>query len=283
MLHIDAGDTIRARTLSALWEDVDFERHAELDAGHALLGPVAVRGAEPGDALTVEIVRLRPARRGATPVGGWSSLVNDALGLGDRERRRIEWAIDVDSGVARALGFEVEVRPFLGIIGLSPSAPGVHSTIPPRSTGGNIDCRELVAGSMLVLPVEVHGALLSFGDGHAAQGDGEIAGTAIECAMDEVELRVDVQKGVRLKNPEASTPAGHITFGFSTNLAEAMLTAVEAMVDHVQKTLGLDRSEATALASIAVDVRVTQVVNQTLGVHALLPAARLRRSHAVDA
>jgi acetamidase/formamidase len=275
-LEVDPGDSIRARTLSGSWEDSNIERHAERDAGHALLGPVAVRGAEPGDALAVEIVNLRPAGYGSTRVGGWSSLVNDRLGISDPARRRIDWEIDVESGVARALGFEVELRPFLGIIGLPPGEPGIHSTVPPRSTGGNIDCRELVVGSTLVLPVAVRGGLLSFGDGHAAQGDGEVAGTAIECAMDEVELRVGLLKGAGLENPEASTPAGYITFGFSTDLSEATLTALEAMIDHLQTKLGVDRREATALATVAVDLRITQVVNGTLGVHAMLPLTRLR-------
>lgn len=275
--EIDPGDSIRARTLSASWEGAGFDLRPELDAGHALIGPVAVRGAEPGDALAVEIVRLKPARHGSTRVGGWSNMVNDRLGF-DSTRRLVEWTIDPQAGVARALGFEVELRPFLGVIGLAPREPGIHSTVPPRSTGGNIDCRELVAGSRLVLPVAVRGGLLSFGDGHAAQGDGEIAGTAIECAMDEVELKVELLKGAALKNPEAHTPAGYITFGFSTDLGEATLVAVEAMIDHLVAELDLDRHAATALASIAVDLRVTQIVNQTLGVHALLPAERLRRA-----
>lgn len=197
-MEIDPGDSIRARTLSGNWEGADFARDPELDKGHALIGPVAVRGAEPGDALAVEIVRMRPAGSGYTRVGGWSTLVNDRLGLGG-SRRQVDWQIDVEAGVARALGFEVELHPFLGVIGLAPGEPGVHSTIPPRSTGGNIDCRELVAGSRLFLPVAVRGGLLSFGDGHAAQGDGELAGTAIECAMDEMELRVDLLKASPLK------------------------------------------------------------------------------------
>ncbi|HKC18078.1 MAG TPA: acetamidase/formamidase family protein, partial [Candidatus Dormibacteraeota bacterium] len=166
----------------------------------------------------------------------------------------------------------------LGVIGLAPNEPGVHSTSPPRSTGGNIDCRELVAGSRLILPVAVEGGLLSFGDGHAAQGDGEVAGTAIECDMDPVELKVELWKGTRLSNPQAQTPAGFITFGFSADLREATLVAVEAMIDHLVADLGVDRAEATALASVAVDLRVTQVVNQTLGVHAVLAGDRLRRA-----
>lgn len=224
---------------------------------------------------------MRPASSGSTRVGGWSTLINDRLGLG-ASRQQIDWEIDVEAGVARALGFEVELRPFLGVIGLAPGEPGVHSTIPPRSTGGNIDCRELVVGSRLFLPVAVRGGMLSFGDGHAAQGDGELAGTAIECAMDEVELKVALLKGRFLKNPEAETPAGYVTFGFSTDLDEATLIAVEAMIDHIQADLGLDRSEATVMASVAVDVRVTQLVNQTLGVHAVLPVGRLRRTSPKD-
>jgi acetamidase/formamidase len=271
--------------LSGSWEEANFDRDPELDAGHALLGPIAVYGAEPGDALTVEIVNLRPARSGSTRVGGWSSLVNDRLAISDPARRRIDWDIDVEHGVARALGFEVELRPFLGVIGLAPGESGIYSTVPPRSTGGNIDCRELTVGSTLVLPVAAPAALLSFGDGHGAQGDGEVAGTAIECAMDEVELNLGLLKGAGLKNPEASTPAGYITFGFSTDLDEAMLTAVEAMIDHIQREFVLDRREATTVATVAVDLRVTQVVNGTLGVHALFDASRVHRpelSHLSD-
>lgn len=275
-LTIDPGDSIRTRTLSASWEGAGFERDPELDAGHALTGPVAVLGAKPGDAVVVDIVHLQPARHGSTYVGGWSTIVNDRLALTD-SRRRIDWEIDPTAGIARALGFEVRLQPFLGVIGLAPNEPGVHSTVPPRTTGGNIDCRELMAGSRLLLPVEVEGGLLSFGDGHAAQGDGEVAGTAIECDMELVELKVDVRKRAGLRGPQAETPSGFITFGFSTDLREATLAAIEAMIDHLVADLGIDRAEATALATVAVDLRVTQVVNQTLGVHALLSADRLRR------
>ena len=165
---------------------------------------------------------------------------------------------------------------------MPPSQPGIHSTIPPRPTGGNIDCRELVVGSTLLLPVAVNGGLLSFGNGHAAQGDGEVGGTAIECAMDSVELRIGLIKGANLKGPEAYTPVGFTTFGLSEDLTEAMLLALEAMISRPQSDLDLDRAQAAALASIAVDLRVTQVVNESMGVHALLPTARLRRhGHAV--
>lgn len=276
-LEVDPGDTIRARTLRGSWDDAGFDRDTTLDAGHALLGPIFVRGAEPGHALAIEILSLRPARSGHTNAGDVPSPVNDRLGLTGAGRHRVEWEIDPETMVARALTFEVDVHPFLGVIGMPPGDPGIHSTIPPRPSGGNIDCRELVAGSTLVIPVAVSGGLLSFGDGHAAQGDGEVGGTAIECAMDEVELRVRVIPSAGLKNPEAYTPEGFITFGFSTDLDEAMLIALEAMIDRLQSDLPLERAKATALASVAVDLRVTQVVNKTWGVHAVLPMDRLRR------
>jgi acetamidase/formamidase len=277
VLEVDSGDTIRAHTLRADWAEADFERHHPSDDGHALLGPVFVRGAGPGDAMAIEILSLRPAHSGRTAAGDFPSPVNDHLNLTGAGHHRIEWEIEPETMVARALGFEVEVRPFPGVIGMPPAEPGIHSTTPPRRTGGNIDCRELVAGSTLLIPVAVKGGLLSFGDGHAAQGDGEVGGTAIECAMEEVVLRLGVREASGLKTPEAHTPAGFITFGFSPDLDEAFMIALEAMIDRLQLDLSLERAKATALASVCVDFRVTQVANETLGVHALLPVDRLRR------
>jgi acetamidase/formamidase len=277
-LEVHPGDTIRARTLRGSWDDAGFELQHPFDGGHALLGPVFVRGARPGDALAIDILKLRPARSGRTSAGDFPSLVNDRLELTGAGHQRIEWEIDPETMVARALGFEVAVQPFLGVIGMPPSEAGIHSTIPPRPTGGNIDCRELVAGSTLLLPVAVAGGLLSFGDGHAAQGDGEVAGTAIECAMDEVELRVGLIEAAGLKTPEAHTPAGFITFGFSPDLDEALMIALEAMIDRLQSELQLDRVKATVLATVGIDLRVTQVANETLGIHAVLPTGRLIRA-----
>jgi acetamidase/formamidase len=277
VLQVEPGDTIRARTLRASWDDAGFDRDPKLDAGHALLGPVYVDGAETGDAISIEIVNLRPSASGRTGAGGFRNPVNDYLGLTGGIHRSLEWEIDLDTALARAMTFDVDLQPFLGVIGMPPSEPGIYSTVPPRRSGGNIDCRELVVGSTLLLPVAVSGGLLSFGDGHAAQGDGEVGGTAIECAMDAVELRIGLIKGAHLKGPEAYTPAGFITFGFSKSLTDAMIIALEAMISRLQSHLELDRAQSAALASIAVDLRVTQAVNETMGVHALLPHGRLRR------
>ncbi len=157
---------------------------------------------------------------------------------------------------------------------MPPAAAGRHSTVPPRPTGGNIDCKELVAGSTLYLPVEVAGGLFSLGDGHAVQGDGEAAGPALECPMERVSVRFEVLEDMPLRMPQADTPAGWLTFGFHEDLDEAMWLALEGMLDVLERR-GYNRKEALMLASLVVDLRVTQVVNITKGVHAVLPHAAL--------
>jgi acetamidase/formamidase len=185
------------------------------------------------------------------------------------------WDVDADLGVARNnLGVSVRLAPFLGVVGLPPDEPGDHSTVPPRACGGNIDCRELVAGSTLFLPVTVPGALLCVGDGHGAQGDGEVSGTAIECGMT-TELVVDIADRPAIRTAHAVTPVGRITFGFDADLNEAMAAALSAMLDWLQTLLGVERATALALASPVVDLRVTQVANQVWGVHAVLPDGAL--------
>jgi acetamidase/formamidase len=164
----------------------------------------------------------------------------------------------------------------MGVMGMPPADPGLHPTPPPRVTGGNIDCKELVAGSSLFLPIAVPGALFSVGDGHAAQGDGEVCQTAIECPFERVELSFMLHRGLRLRTPRALTPGGWISFGFHTDLDEAMFIATDTMLDLMGELLGLDRHTALALASVAVDFRVTQVVNGTKGVHAVLPHGSIR-------
>jgi acetamidase/formamidase len=165
----------------------------------------------------------------------------------------------------------VRTAPFLGISGTAPAEPGEHSTIPPRTrAGGNIDCRELVAGSTLYLPVNVHGGYLFLGDGHAAQGDGEVGGTAIECGMT-TDVTVSVVEDVPVDAIHALTPAGRITFGFDEDLNVATGDALGAMLTWLQHLLDIDRATALAHASVAVDLRITQVANTTWGVHAVLP------------
>ena len=291
-LTVDPGDTIVLSTLDALWslepptEDGSphraYEpRRAGIDDGHALVGPVSVRGAEPGMTLEVELLSLRTGPWGWTRAGLRATPLAERLGVAGQPARLL-WDLDRDAGLARdQFGHSVPLRPFLGVIGLAPAEPGLHPTWPPRREGGNIDCRELVAGSRLLLPIAVPGALLSVGDGHAAQGDGEVSGTAVECAMERVELVVRLHERLALETMRAETPAGTLTLGVHEDLEEAAHIALDAMVGLIAEREGISRSQALALASVVVDLRVTQIVNAGVrGVHALLPAGALARGSA---
>lgn len=240
--------------------------------GHCLTGPFAVRGAAPGQLLALTLHDLRPDPWGWTVSAALDTPVTRRLGLAEGPPAHLLWELDADTGVGtETRGFRRSLAPFLGVMGLAPAEPGEHSTIPPRAeVGGNIDCKELVAGSVLYLPVAVPEALLYLGDGHAAQGDGEVGGTAIECPMT-TELTVDLAGDRPLGSVHAETPAGRITFGFDADLNVAMGDALEAMVVWMQALFELDKATALALASTVVDLRITQIANQTWGVHALLP------------
>ena len=272
-LHVDTLDVLGHLERPRFGGDERPKMFPEF-RGHCLAGPIAVEGARPGDMLAVHLRRMRPGPWGFTLAGVHDTALNRRLGI-DKTHWML-WEIDEAAGTARCdLGYEVELAPFLGIVGLAPAEPGEHATFPPRPCGGNLDCRELVAGSTLFLPVGVDGAMLYLGDGHAAQGDGEVAGTAIECPMT-TDLVVELVPEAALPVLHATTPAGRVTFGLSPDLNEAAGEALDAMVEWMHRRLGCTRVEAMALASIAVDLRVTQVVNQTFGVHALWPDARLR-------
>jgi acetamidase/formamidase len=228
--------------------------------------------------LAVHIDEVRAGGWGWTWAGGWWSALGERLRLPDLDGHLLEWELDGAAGVARdEKGREVELRPFLGVLGMPPDEPGVHSTMPPRVTGGNIDCKELVEGSTLLLPIAVDGALFSAGDGHAAQGDGEVGQMAIECPLEHVQLTLTVRQDVPLAAPCALTPTAWITFGFDEDLDEAVVEAISGMLDLMGRELGLERKEALALASIVVDLRVTQVVNGVRGVHACLALTALER------
>lgn len=276
-LTVDPGDTVVVRTLDASGylerQRTPGERRPTMfdeRRGHCLAGPIEVRGAEPGDVLAVRVVSARPGDWGWTVAGAKDNTVNRALGLTGAPSWLL-WEIDAGAGTATSdRGHTVRIAPFLGVIGLPPEEPGQHSTIPPRSAGGgNIDCRDLTAGATLFLPVTVPGALLHLGDGHAAQGDGEVSGTAIECPMT-TEVMLDLVTDAPVAGLHAVTPHGRITFGFDADLNAAMAEALAAMVTWMQRLYDVDRGTATALASSVVNLRVTQVANETWGVHAVL-------------
>ena len=281
VLTIEPGDSIEFACLSSGWRtaehEIYLERDEELDAGHALIGPVAVRGARPGQVLEISIVELRIGTGGVTQAGGFNTPLNERLGVDDGETVTVLWTLDTDLGVGRSdTGREVALQPFLGVIGMPPAAPGVHPTAPPRRTGGNIDCKELVVGTKLYLPIAVEGGLLSIGDGHAAQGDGEVSQLAIEAPVERAQLTLDMRDDLPLEWPIAWTPDAWITFGFDEDLDEAAAIALDGMLELMGREQGLERREALALASVVVDLRVTQLVNGARGVHAMLPHDAIR-------
>ena len=284
-LTVDPGDTIVLRSLNASGhlrpqafpgEQVPTMT-SQRRSGHCLTGPIAVRGAAPGQVLAVRFMSLRPDPWGYTVAAARDTPLTRRLGLHEGPPAWLLWQIDADAGVATSdLGLAVRTAPFHGVTGVAWDEPGEHSTIPPRAVGGgNLDCRELVAGSVLYLPVAVPGALLSVGDGHAAQGDGEVAGTAIECGMT-TELQLELVTRRPVPGVHAQTPAGQITFGFSPDLNAAMGDALDAMLTWLQASYAVDKATALALASPVLDLRVTQVANQSWGVHALLAPDAIR-------
>jgi acetamidase/formamidase len=197
--------------------------------------------------------------------------------VADGESAVLEWELDADAGVGRdRAGRRVTLGPFLGVIGMPPAAPGVHPTGPPRSCGGNIDCKELVAGTTLFLPIPVAGALVSAGDGHAAQGDGEVSQLAIEAPVERAQLTVSLRDDLVLSNPVAWTPDAWLTFGLDEDLDEAAAQAIDGMLELMGREHGQERREALALASVVVDLRITQMVNGVRGVHARLAHDALR-------
>jgi acetamidase/formamidase len=281
ILTVDSGDTVAFSCLDSAWHLAPGEkfepRDEELDNGHALVGPIEVRGGRAGQTLAVRIDEVRVGSFGATLAGGFSTPLNDRLGMSEGEALILRWALDADAGVGRdEEGREVELRPFPGVLGMPPPERGVHPTAPPRPWGGNIDCKELVAGTTLFLPISVDGAYFSAGDGHARQGDGEVSQTAIECPLDRLELTLSIEDSPELKTPIAWTPDAWLAFGFDEDLDEAAAFAVDAMLDLMQRELELDRNAALALASVVVDLHVTQLVNGVRGVHAVLSHDAIR-------
>ncbi|HET8651478.1 MAG TPA: acetamidase/formamidase family protein [Gaiellaceae bacterium] len=256
VLTVEPGDSVRISVPNHAWDVEPDERVAarnpKADTGHALAGPIEVKGAKAGQTLVVRIEEVRPAHWGITHAG---------------DDHAVYW--DLRAGIGRALERELVLAPFLGVLGMPPPEPGVHSTIPPRRWGGNIDCKELVAGTTLYLPIPVDGALVSAGDGHAAQGDGEVSGTAIETPV-QARLALDVDADLRLEWPVARIPGAWLAFGMDEHLGRAARIAVDGMVALMGRELGVAGGDALVLASVGVDLHVTQVVNGTMGVHALL-------------
>lgn len=289
VLTVESGDSVVVRSLDASGylsrQQSPGDRPPQLlpqGRGHCLTGPIEVLGARPGMVLSVEFRSLQPADWGWTVAAALDNRLTRRLGVAGGPPVSflwdIDWEIDAAAGTAtNDRGHTVGLTPFLGVVGMPPAEPGRHSTIPPRTEGGgNIDCRELVAGSTLFLPVTVPGALLCLGDGHAAQGDGEVGGTAIECGMTTTAV-LTLVADAPVPGIHAETPSGRITFGFDKDLNVAMGDALDNMLTWMQGLYGLEKAAALALASVSVDLRVTQVANDVWGVHAVLPTGAVTR------
>ena len=280
-LEIDPGDIVTLTSVSGSADDVpddvrytarqalrDIHAAMKPDLGpHILTGPLAVRGAEPGDALRIEILDVALADDWGYNVirAGKGTLPEDFP-----NDRRIHLGVDRTRGIVTTpWGMTIPAKPFFGVMGVAPAGARVTSVM-PGAFGGNIDNKELTAGAVLHLPVFVPGALFSAGDGHAAQGDGEVCLTAVETGLTGT-FRIDLVKGAKLSAPYAETPTHLIAMAFDEDLDVAAREALRALIAMIRARAGLSAEDAYSLCSLAADLRVTQLVNVRKGVHAMLP------------
>lgn len=285
ILRIKSGDTVAVETTlegSQFMHDMGVPEHLirpamrVLEAGvkdrlgpHILLGPIFVAGAEPGDVLEIRILTVKPADD-----YGMNVFFPDLGALpSEFPYRRVRVIpLDVDRNVALfAPGIEIPLRPFFGVMAVAPPLGETSriNSIPSGYYGGNMDNKELVAGTTLYLPVHCEGALFSIGDGHVAQGDGEVDLTAIEAALSGT-LQFRVRKDMRLAWPRAESPDSVVTMGFDPDLNRAAQMATDEMVNYLVSERHLSRDDAYMLTSVAADLHVTQIVDGTKGVHAIL-------------
>ena len=272
-LEVEPGATVELAVTDAsggqLHRDSSIEDVAALDFTRVnpVTGPVFVKGAVPGDVLDVEILSLRPGD------WGWTAII-PGFGLLAEEFPE-PWlqisSVDAAAGVVRFLeDVELPFEPFPGTIGVAPAEPGEHSIVPPSRWGGNLDIKHLRAGTRLLLPVGVEGALFSVGDTHAAMGDGEVCGTAIEAPMD-IAVRLDVRRDLSIAAPQyvvapgelaRTEPGGyHVCTGVAPDLMEATREATRAAIAHIVERRGGTVQDAYALVSVACDLRIHEVVD----------------------
>lgn len=269
--RIRSGETVEFDCLDAscgqIGPDATVETIRSLDFARVdqVNGPIYVEDAAPGDTLQVEFLDLRPAD------WGWTAIIPGFGLLADEFAEPALKIWRLEQGYAEfAPGIRIPLDPFCGEIGLAPGVSGPLSTIPPYRHGGNMDTKHLTAGATLYLPVEVPGALYSMGDGHAAQGDGEVCGTAIETPM-RASVRLTVRKDLHVPEPQfltagplarrTNTDRYFATDGIGPDLAEATRKAVRHMIEHVQRNYGLTREEAYMLCSVVVDLKLCEVVD----------------------
>jgi len=287
-LTIDSGEQVRIECVTGGPEwlppaDRGFDLLPDLlevihkvkkgSGNHIFTGPVYVRGAEIGDVLEVKILDIELRQN-----WGWN-IFRSYMGTVPedyRYTRLMHVALDLQSKIAlMPSGFRIPLAPFFGQLAVAPpAAVGRQNSKEPREFGGNLDCKELTSGSTIYLPVWNVGALFSTGDGHAAQGDGEVNGTAIETSLAGT-FEFVVRKDLGWKIPRAETPTHYITFGLDPDLDDAARQCLREMISWIIALTGIHKDEAYSLCSFVCDLHVTQTVNNVKGVHAMLPKSVL--------
>jgi acetamidase/formamidase len=275
------GDTVTIDTVTgppeALPDPAKFHIPAALagihanvrpEGPHILTGPVYVEGAKPGNVLEVRIHEV-------SLLQDWGfNLILPLMGTLPHdydERRLVNIPLDLDRNVGiLPWGLELELKPFFGVMGVAPPKGwGRISSIAPQATGGNLDNKELVAGTALYLPVFTEGGLFSCGDGHGAQGDGEVCVTAIETALRGT-FEFIVREDLAFTYPRAETPTHHITMGMDPDLDQCAIQALREMIALLGEKAGLSHADAYMLCSLAGDLHITQTVNGSKGVHMMM-------------
>jgi acetamidase/formamidase len=274
VLEVDPGDVVIAESDDFAGGQITRDSSSadllelDFDQIYPLAGPISVRGARPGDALAIELLGFE------LPEWGWACIIPGFGLLPQEEFPEPELRVfDLTGGDTTELtgGVRIPIEPFCGTMGVPRAQDRSTPIPPPHSGGGNIDCRHLTAGTTLYLPVEVEGGKLSLGDAHAAQGDGEVAISGLECAM-RTRLRVDIVRDANLPAPQLRRPPGSLTprvdrggwyatMGVEPDLMEASRSAVRAMIDHLGRERGLTRADAYILCSLAGDLKIMEVVD----------------------
>ncbi len=245
---------------------VDDVKKIDFSEVNPVAGPIYIKGAEPGDTLEIDMLDFRQLEWGWTAIiPGFGLLADDfpnpAIKIFDLAKRQKAEFLH---------GIDLFIKPFPGTVGVALPESGNHGIVPPRQNGGNVDIRHLVKGTKLYLPVLVEGALFSIGDTHAAQGDGEVCGTAIEASM-ETTIKFKLHKGKTIaepryeipgpSTPEADSMGYYVTTGHGSNLYEASQNAIRYMIEHIVDTYKMSDEEAYMLCSVAVDLRISEIVN----------------------
>ncbi|HEX2910907.1 MAG TPA: acetamidase/formamidase family protein [Chloroflexia bacterium] len=287
-LEIESGDTVFFETRDAsdgyVQPGMSIEEYSSRKSkGHPLTGPVYIKGAQPGDVLEVEVLEVNTANFGWTGFRPGVGLLPDDFGKPFFHIWNLKQSGESDNWAEFKENIRLPLAPFCGVMGLALKEPGVFSTTPPRSVGGNMDIRQLTAGSKVWLPVQVAGGLFSIGDCHAAQGDGEVCVTAIE-TNGEAAIRFNLLRGKSIKEPCFWTSASissqleqkgyFATSSHSPDLFLASQQAIRYMLEYLVDNYHLSAEEAYILCSVAVDLKISQIVDgPNYTVSAFLPNA----------